>query len=330
MPRRSKGARKPGTPQLNMASRIRAGKVTPLISNSLSNDLVLGGHNALVAGYSDYIEYPLERNKDRLPPLIQFKNVTDEAMAEPWDLAIHYLDFIKNRLFDIAEAEGIPEDILAEVEEEFDDLPFSEFSERLGYPDFHRHQGNALLLLAHFPLPLYLTTSPHNFIEVALRQAGKTPRTEICRWHTGLDGLPSVLAEDYDPSPETPLVYHLHGLDEHPDSLILTEDNYLEFLVAVSEHRGKEDDRIADRVRQAMAESTLLLLGYSLRRWDFRSVFWGLIKQRPRQPRSVSIQLKPDNKEELYLQLYLNKARFDVYWGDAHQYIGQLWEELEG
>ena len=64
----------------------------------------------------------------------------------------------------------------------------------------------------------------------------------ICRWHQGLDSIPSVFAEGYEPSEQEPLVYHLQGYGEYPDSLVLMEDNNLEFLVAISEHRGREDD----------------------------------------------------------------------------------------
>ncbi len=309
-----------------MASRIKAGKVVPLVSNIVSDDLVLGGHANLVNKYKEHIKYPLEK-KGTLPQLIQFKNVTDGEMAEAWDLEADYMNFVKNRLFDIAEADNVPEDILAEVEDEFDDITFSEFSERLNYPKLDDGQNNPLLLLANFSLPIYLTTSYHGYIEDALRKAGKTPRTEICRWHKGLESIPSVLTDDYEPSVHEPLVYHLHGFDEHPESLVLTEDNYLEYLVAISEFRSREGDRIAGRVRQALAESALILLGYSLRSWDFRTLFWGLIKQRPRQPKSVSVQLKRNSDEELYLKEYLGKAKFEVYWGDILSYLKELHQE---
>jgi hypothetical protein len=112
-----------------------------------------------------------------------------------------------------------------------------------------------------------------------------------------------------------------HGFDEYPDSLVLTEDNYWEFLVAISEHRGQEADRIAGQVRQAMAESALLLLGYSLPSWDFKTLFWGLIKPRPAAQPGVFVQLRPGNDEETYLEQYLSRAEFEVYWGDMTSYL---------
>jgi hypothetical protein len=324
MPRRaSDGRQSPDSLQQSIASRIRAGKVVPLISSTVCHDAVLGGHAALVEKYRTDIAYPLPR-QDRLPQMTQYKSVTDDDLAEAWDLGLHYVDFIKNHLFDLAEATGAQPEILAEVEEEFDDLPLGEFASRLGLPRTDDLLKNPLALLASFRLPIYLTTSFHSFLEQALRAEGVKPRTEVCRWHEGLDSLASAFDGDYEPGPTEPVVYHLHGYDEYPNSLVLTEDHHLEFLVAVSEHRGKDTDRIPDRIRQALNDSALVLLGYSLRGWDFRSLFWGLIKQRSRQPRSVAVQLQPNRQEQEYLKQYLNKAKFDVVWADTASYLQHL------
>lgn len=315
--------------QQTIVDRIRAGKVVPIISHMIDHDLVLGGHIALVEAYAEYVHYPLV-DKRNLPQLTQYKNITDETISDAWALKADYVNFIKNRLYDLAETEGASEETLAEVEEAFDDITFSEFAERLGYPRFDTGQVDPLLVLAEFPLPIYLTTSYHNFIEVALKRAGKEPRSEICRWHKGLESIPSVFEGDYQPSKETPLVYHLHGFDAYPDSLVLTENDYLEFLVATAQDMGRGTDPIPKRVRQAMADSSLILLGYSLQNWDFRVLFWGLVKPRPLQHTSVSIQLVPDDEERKYLQEYLRReAKFEVYWGDIQQYVQELRQALE-
>ncbi len=327
MPRIQKTNKKTQSQRQTMASRIRAGKVVPLVSNVISNDLVLGGHNDLIEQYAKHINYLLKPNSN-LSLLVQYKSIVDD-ITSPLDLGFHYIDFIKNRLFDIAEVEGVTEDTLAEVEEEFDDLTFSEFAERLGYPKFNDGLKNPLLVLSNFPLPIYLTTSYHNFLEEALRKAGKLPRTEICHWHDGLKGIPSVFDDDYEPSVAEPLVYHLYGSDLHYESLVLTEDNHMEFLVAISEHKGKDQDLIDGYIRQAMVQSALILLGYNLRSWDFRSLFWGLIRHRTMQPKSVSVQISPDSIEKQYLKQYLSKAKFEVFWGTTQQYIQKLIQEWE-
>lgn len=328
MPRRASDSQPaPDSLQQSIASRLRAGRVVPLISSTVCHDAALGGHARLIEKYHNDIAYPLP-DRAELSHMIQYKSVTDENLAEAWDLGLHYIDFIKNHLFDLAEAGGLPAETLAEVEEEFDDLPLGEFSSRLGLPQLDDLLNNPLALLASFRLPIYLTTSYHSFLEQALQAAGARPRTELCPWHEGLDSITSAFDGNYEPSPAEPVVYHLHGYDEYPNSLVLTEDNYLEFLVAVSEHRGKDTDRIPDRIRQALNDSALVLLGYSLQDWDFRSLFWGLVKMRTRQPRSVAIQLQPNRQEQEYLKQYLGKAKFDVVWEDTVSYLRQLYHAL--
>lgn len=330
MPRIKTGRRKVArTWQQTIVDRIRAGKVVPLISNVVNNDLILGGNGKVVSAYSTYIDYPLSQT-DTLPEMAQFSSITDDGIIDVRAVKEEYINFVKNRLFDIAEREGVASAILTDLEEEFDDVVFSEFAARLGYPKFEDHQLDPLLVLAEFPLPIYLTTSYHHFLEEALRRAGKQPRSDICRWHKGLEGLPSVWDDDYQPTVAEPLVYHLHGSDAHPGSMVLTEDDYMEFLVAISQNVGRGADPIPRRIRQAMADSSLVLLGYDLHNWDFRVLFWGLIKPRPLPQTSVSVQLSPAEAEKSYLQKYLNEFEFRVYWGAIQDFVQELHQAWEG
>ena len=330
MPRIRPGQRKVArTWQQTIVERVKLGRVVPIISSQINHNLILGGYEKSTMDYAKYSNYPLS-DTHPIPRVAQFTRVINDEITDQRVLKEEYVNFIKNRLFDIAEGDGISADILAEVEEEFDDVLLSEFSERLGYPRFDQEELNSLLILAQLPLPIYLTTGYHDFIEVALRRVGKNPRTEICRWHKGLESVPSVFDEDYQPSQEEPLVYHLHGFDEVPESLVLTEDDYMEFLMAVSQNLGRDTDPIPRRVRQAMADSSLILLGYNLDQWDFKVIFWGLIKPRPLQQTSVSIQLIPSEIEKSYLQKYLDEFEFKVYWGDIQQYTTELNAALEG
>jgi hypothetical protein len=169
---------------------------------------------------------------------------------------------------------------------------------------------------------------------MALKRANKAPRSAICPWRVGLETRPFVLDEKeaqpvfqkgYYPSEHRPLVYHLHGFDHYPQSLVLTEDDHLEFLVTISRDKGRSTDLVPKYLREALVESSLLLLGYHLRSWDFRVLFWGLIKTEvERSYRSISVQLEPDEVDEKYLQKYLDEAKFDVYRGSLEAYTKEL------
>lgn len=316
--------------------RINADRVVPLISNVVSNDLILGGHDRLSKAYADYIRYPLLDYQHDLLQMTQFKTITDKRMADSWELGQDYVNFVKNRLCDIAESDQVSRDLLDEVEAEFDDISFSEVAARLGYPRFDEQARDPLLMLADLPLSIFVTTSYHGFFEAALKRAGKRPHTAFCHWRNKSNNALPILDRDpildggYEPSRAEPLVYHLCGFDEHPDSLVLTEDDYLEFLVAISRNANLQQiDPIHPRVRGAISRRSLVLLGYDLHSWDFRTIFWGLIKSRPSQDQlGFSIQLEPGAVEKEYLAKYMQKAKFEVYWGNMNQFTHELYQAL--
>lgn len=314
--------------------RIKAGKCTPVISYQVTSHHFSDGR-AVVEAWADQVGYPLADHHD-LTRVAQYASITGRDVLSAKE---EYLDFLKQRLLERARDEQ-PADqsaFLDTLEDELLDLTFSEVASRLGYPSYENELDNPLRILAELPLPIYLTTNFATFMEDALKAAGKEPRTEICYWHDDLEGeVASVFEEDpdYQPSVEVPLVYHLHGHDTYPSSLVFTEDDYLDFLVKVSQ----DPDAIPNRVAQALADSSLLLLGYRLQGWDFKVIFRGLITTRRSSRRllSLSIQLTPDEEgvksiedAREYLRRYFDKANFEIYWGDTQSFMQELWEQWE-
>ena len=314
--------------QLGFAERIKSGRVVPILSNSLLFDLVLGGHDAFTGSYAEYVEHAGGQDDDvvRMAKVFKHRN-----KLKSQDLKSDYLNFVKNHIYFAAEADGVDEEILGEAEAQVDDVSVTEFAHLLGYPRFDEGRDDLLLVMANLPIRTVLTTSPFTFIEDAFRQAGKMPRTEVCRWNEELDTIDSAIDDDYRPSAQEPLIYHLHGLDLYPDSLVLTEDDYLEFLVNIS--RGKGNDRtdtLHALVRKSLSDD-LILLGYSLRAWSFHVVYSGMIRLNSnRDDRGVCILQLVDNQAERdYLQDYLEReARFDVFWGDVKAYAQELMKLL--
>jgi hypothetical protein len=191
-------------------------------------------------------------------------------------------------------------------------------------------------VLAALNLPLYLTTNFVSFMTESLEALQHKPTRELCRWNERLDGLPSIFEErpDYVPTPEEPLVYHFFGTDDEPDSVVLTEDNYFDWLVKVS----AEPERVPPVIQAAMTNTQLMFLGYSMHDIEFRVIMRGLIATRGqrRNFKHVAVQLdvddvKVENVESVqtFLQQYFQDAEINVYWGSMEQFISELKEQWE-
>jgi hypothetical protein len=181
-------------------------------------------------------------------------------------------------------------------------------------------------VLADLPLSIYITTNYDDFMFEALRRRGKEPRREICRWNSS----PAVRAEPSHlndpssppPSPANPIVYHLHGHLGLPESLVLTEDDYLDFLVAVS----RDEDLLPPQIQRALAGTSLVFVGYRLSDWDFRVIHRGLVMAGEPSLRrlSVTVQLPRANPAQTYRDKYFGAMKVRVYWGDAREFVRDL------
>jgi len=197
-------------------------------------------------------------------------------------------------------------------------------------------------VLADLKLPIYITTNYDSFMFQALKSREREPKRELCQWND-LIGLiePSVLDSGFMPTPANPLVYHLHGHYEVPQSMVLTEDDYLAFLVRLS--KDKEDRLLPARIRTALATTSLLFIGYSLTDWNFRVLFRGLIGSMGATlgMTSIAVQLEPSAADpseqgraraQRYLNQYLEKIqriKVRIYWGDVRKFARELRERWE-
>jgi hypothetical protein len=197
----------------------------------------------------------------------------------------------------------------------------------LGPPDFDR-PGEPHATLAELPIRLYVTTNYDDFMVQALRRAGKNPHREVCRWNEFLRETPSVFGADggFVPTVEEPVVYHLHGILDMPESIVLTEDDYLDFLVAVS----RREDVLPAPVQGALASTSLLFIGYKLADSSFRVLHRGVIATFPPGLRrlSVAVQLPPADSDTVraYLDRYFSAMSVIVYWGEADEFAQTLLE----
>lgn len=202
-------------------------------------------------------------------------------------------------------------------------------------------------LLARLKLPIYLTTNYDDLMSRALRQAGITPRTEFCRWSRMLlDQEKSEFDTGWKPSPSEPVVFHLHGALTVPESMVVTEDDYLDFLVNLGKDLASSPASIEHErraalplpIRRALTRTTLLFIGYSLSDINFRVILRALVGSLDRANRKLSITLQvPPTKEQYenfaavreYLKSYFRwTLELEVCWGDASRFGAELARQL--
>ena len=325
---------------------VSQGIVIPIVSNAFhieqifreegshDNDDGLPTDEALTTEWANWIKYPMQ-DKHNLARVAQYYLVEQKDSPHA---RTKYLEFLKTCLLAIASDDQDYADLAGSLESQTRELSFSEIAYQLDYPRVPDSSENPLRLLARFPLPIYITTGQNDFLERALEAEGKKPRTQICFWSGEIS---SASAEhktdpDFTPSVTNPLVYHLYGLEDYPQTLVMSEDDYINFLIAMVEDTNTLNPVVPLSLRRALGESHILLLGYRLQDWDFRVLFRFIQKFRRDQfsPRGLVIQLNKNKKQFEdtdrcldYLGRYFDKNKFDIQWNSAESFIQKLWEE---
>jgi hypothetical protein len=337
-------------------SLIERQAVTPIISN-FTTAALFGGDPDAVAKWWVEQEPLLNEDEHRdMARVAQFVSVKKGRRDTKHD----YLGVIQEMLLSIAledsELDDQKRNDLRTNPEAIGRQSVSEFIRELGYPRVADLNQDPLRLLAELPLPLYITTSHHDFLEHALSKAAgaKQPVSEILYWDRSLENIISIYDRepDYEPDVNRPLVYHLFGRDKYPESLVLTEDDYLDWLVKLSELPAQVNvsniqskaRHVPPVVRTALSTHALLILGFGVYTWDFRVLFRGLIlglggsrSSNTNVPHGICMQLDPkqgngDVLQHLreHFETYFRKSNFNVFWGDEKQCVTALtgqWKE---
>jgi len=276
--------------------RIKDGKCTPFLGAGVCAEKIPVGSQIANEWAKDY-HYPMEDSND-LIRVAQFVAVTVDHMTPK-------------------------EKMCEKINEVLKEIP----------PKYFETSDEPHGVLADLPLPVYITTNYDDFMVKALKSRDKTPIQEICRWNK-CTMQSKRTSSDFDPTPEKPLVYHLHGCYKIPESLVLTEYDYLDFLAAISRNKKL----LPSRIQKAFTDSSLLFLGYRIADWDFHVLFRilaGYLEISTKR-KHLSVQLVPGNipeaqkeKAQEYLDQSFKELDIHVYWQDCREFVKELrtrWE----
>jgi|SRR5581483_8835800 len=195
-------------------------------------------------------------------------------------------------------------------------------------------EAHTLNRLAKLRQPIYLTTNYDDYLVAALtNEFNAGPEVACCDWYLPRDKRRRF--KGLAPTADKPLVYHLHGRYQDPPSMVLTEDDYLDFLTQVI-----DDKRLLPpAVDGAFGNSMFLFIGYGLTDLNFRVLFKKLAMYRAANAYThVAVQLEPGdtqatNEMKLRQAVYLSKLYKDflkvkLFWATAAEFMRELTDRL--
>jgi SIR2-like domain len=185
-----------------------------------------------------------------------------------------------------------------------------------------RKPSPMLRALAELDFPRAVTTNYDQLFEAALRAAGKDPRVSIYTPRR------EPTRDFPNPTPESPILFKIHGDIDQEESIVVTDEDYIRFLLRMSDKDPY--DPVPLKLKADLTEWTTLFVGYSLLDYNLRVLFqalrWGI--DPAYRPDMFSVDFSPD---PLILYVWKNKERsvkFVVQ--NVWAFVPELYERVLG
>ncbi|MGB7875219.1 MAG: CHAT domain-containing protein [Anaerolineales bacterium] len=308
-----------------LVAYIKDKSCTPILGPGLYEPL-LGSLGDIAQRWAKEFRYPLSpSDTDSLPRVAQYLTI-DQSPQFPYQ---HLQEFM---IKDIASRFGyeLPRQLLDSIE----DTKLDEFINFIGVKRRERHPDDSYKLLAQLPYRIYVTTNLNSLLESTLEEAGREPYVILAPWNPYTEEKMRTLDPNYEPDPQRPLVYHLFGRLAEPKSVVLTEDNYFDYLLGVS----RNNDLIPGYVRNALRNNSLLFIGFRMDEWNFRILFRSIVDKKTELMNEyvhMAAQVEPEEGRIIdpegarrYLEEYFKHvASINLYWGTAEEFVKELWNQ---
>jgi SIR2-like domain len=179
--------------------------------------------------------------------------------------------------------------------------------------------------LAAMPFPITLTTNYDLHFETALRdlEERKDPRVVV---YTKKE---NVRTPDHGAAtPDAPLVLKLHGDVRHVDDIVITDEDYIQFILRMNDKDAYNP--IPMQVRWRFTAWPTLFVGYSLVDYNLRLLFktlrWGV--DTASMPSAWSVDVSPDPLIVAIWQDRQGYVRYIVQ--DVWEFVPELYRRTMG
>lgn len=311
----------------SLISSIREEKCTPVLGPGMI-EFLLGPPHEIARRWAEKARIPgLLCNHESLPQVAQYLATYQSPHYPHSQLRRHLESEVRARY-----GGPLPADL------EHADLP--ELVAAVGALRRQEDPLDPFYLLAQLPIPVYVNTNADNLLFEALKAVeGKDPVEACFIWKDYLRDLANLPVyrreERFRPSVQQPMVYHLMGHIQEPDSWVVSEDEHFDFLMRVDDDAETDIPSFVDR---ALSENALLFLGFQIDDWNFRVLFRSIMNEERRYRRryhqsvAVQIDLTQTSQEPERVRRYLERYfgdRISIYWGSAEDFIRELWRRWQ-
>jgi len=305
-----------------ICSSVRAGRFIPILGPELGEDL-FGGSGELAANLADKHSFPLAKHeRTDLAKVTQFISVQQKRSYACEAVQNQFLQQISQRLDDGSQGGEL---------KTLGALLDAAVNHCLANP------GDPYNVLSELPAAIFLNASYEPMLLRVLKAQGKNPEPVFTSWRG--EAVPQKpQPQTAKPTAESPWVYHVFGLFGKPDSMVLTEDDFLDYLIAAT----RLDLLLPALVGQLM-QSSLLFLGFRLDDWRFRVLFRMIVTRQGtrtmRQLSHVGVQVNPGeqsvadvNRARKHLEKYFQGSddapEISIYWGSHADFLKKLKEQM--
>jgi len=188
--------------------------------------------------------------------------------------------------------------------------------------DSGREPSPMLRALARLDFPLVITTNYDGLFERALRDAGKQPRVSVYKPE------PEPTTDFEDETAQSPVIYKLHGDTAQRESLVITDEDYIQFVLRMSDKEPY--DPVPLSLKHFLKRWTTLFIGYSLLDYNLRLLFktlrWRI--DAAKVPDTYSVDFAPD---PLILDVWQSQRRYVKFIAqDVWSFVPALHEAVRG
>lgn len=163
----------------------------------------------------------------------------------------------------------------------------------------------AVDMVAQLPFPIIVTTNYDRLLDQTLQRAALKDPT-ILRYSLDSDRPAEDIMDA--PTAQRPLLFKIHGDLSKPESIVITDEDYITFVQRMSD----KFHPVPETILFYLKRWPTLFLGYSLRDFNLRLLFQTLRWRvdSARFPPALSVDSKPD---PLILKVWQDKRQFVTF-----------------